>query len=104
MAGLSSVPIEKIEDVVQPTDTQLDALDQLDEALMKAVDILSQACPTAVAQTPVGRLEAMEKRLEAMIAAANTVRPALDDFYAALSNEQKAKFNRMGRDSARASR
>jgi hypothetical protein len=104
MAGLSSVPIDRIEDVVQPTDAQLDALDRLDEALTKAVDTLSQACPTTVAETPVGRLETMEKRLEAMIAAANTVRPALDDFYAALSNEQKAKFNRMGRDTARADR
>jgi hypothetical protein len=104
MAGLSTVPIDRIEEVVQPTDAQLDALDRLDEALTKAVDILSQACPTTVAQTPVGRLEVMEKRLEAMIEAAAAVRPALDDFYAALDNEQKAKFNRMGRDSARASR
>jgi hypothetical protein len=52
-------------------------------------------------QTPVGRLEQMEKRLEAMIAAANTVRPALGDFYASLSNEQKATFNRLDRDTAR---
>ena len=40
----------------------------------------------------------MQKRLEAMIEAANSVRPALQDFYAALSDEQKAKFNRLGRD------
>jgi hypothetical protein len=46
----------------------------------------------------------MEKRLEAMISAANAVRPALDDFYAVLSNEQKAKFNRLGRENARAGR
>jgi hypothetical protein len=25
------------------------------------------------------------------------VKPALDDFYASLSSEQKARFNRMGR-------
>jgi ribosomal protein L20A (L18A) len=100
-AGLSSVPIEQIEDVVQPTAAQNEALDRLDDALQKAVETLNQACPTTTAQTPVGRLEVMEKRLEALIAAASTVRPALDDFYAALSNEQKAKFNRMGRDSTR---
>jgi hypothetical protein len=45
----------------------------------------------------VGRLEVMQKRLEAMIEAANSVRPALDDFYAALGDEQKAKLNRLGR-------
>jgi hypothetical protein len=105
MAGLSSVPLERIEEVVQPTGAQLEALDQLDAALMKAVAILSQACPATVAPTPLGQLEAMEQRLEAMVAAANVVRPALDDFYAVLSDEQKAKFNRMGpRDTARVSR
>jgi hypothetical protein len=34
----------------------------------------------------------MEGRLRAMIDAANEVRPALDDFYASLSDEQKARF------------
>ena len=63
---------------------------------------LQKACPTTVATTPVGRLEAMQQRLEAMIAAANTVRPALDDFYASLGNEQKAKFNRLSRQTAQA--
>ena len=42
----------------------------------------------------------MQKRLEAMIEAANTVRPALEDFYASLNDEQKAKFNRLGRETA----
>jgi hypothetical protein len=36
-----------------------------------------------------------------MIEAANSVRPALQDLYATLSDEQKAKFNRLGRDSVR---
>jgi hypothetical protein len=35
-----------------------------------------------------------------MIEAANTVRSALSDFYASLSDEQKAKFNRLGRERA----
>ena len=38
--------------------------------------------------------------MDAMIEAANNVRPALEEFYAALSNEQKAKFNRLGRETA----
>jgi hypothetical protein len=100
-AGLSNLAVDRIEEVLQPTEAQEGALDRLGEATQKAVDILSEACPTDTPQTPVGRLEAMQKRLEAMIAAANAVRPALDDFYATLSNEQKAKFNRLGRDTAR---
>jgi LTXXQ motif family protein len=100
-AGLTALPIERIEEVVQPSVAQAGALDRLSEAMDKAVQVLQSACPTTIAQTPVGRLEVMQKRLEAMIEAANTVRPALEDFYASLNNEQKAKFNRLGRDSAR---
>jgi len=100
-AGLSNLAVERIEQAVQPTDAQYAALDRLDAATQKAVDTLQQACPTAIALTPVGRLEAMQKRLEAMIEAANAVRPALADFYAALGDEQKAKFNRLGREQAR---
>jgi hypothetical protein len=101
-SGLSGLAIDRIEDVVQPTDTQLAALDRLSDALDKAVGTLQAACPTTVAMTPVGRLEVMQQRLEAMVDAANTVRPALDDFYASLSNEQKAKFNRLSRQTAQA--
>jgi hypothetical protein len=36
-----------------------------------------------------------------MIEAANTVKPALDAFYASLNAEQKARFNRLGRELAR---
>ena len=82
---------------MQPTDAQEAGLDRLDEAMQKSVDILRDACPNTVPMTPVGRLDVMKQRLDAMIAAANAVRPALEDFYASLSDEQKAKFNRLGR-------
>ena len=58
------------------------------------------SCPNTIPQTPVGRLDVMQQRLEALIAAANVVRPALEEFYTALNDEQKAKFNRLGRDTA----
>jgi hypothetical protein len=99
-SGLSNLAINRIEDRVQPTDAQEAGLDRLDSALQKAVDTLRQACPNTTPLTPVGRLEVMQQRLEAMIEAANMVRPALEDFYASLSDEQKAKFNRLGRDSS----
>ena len=69
-------------------------------AMQKAVETLRGACPNTIPQTPVGRLDVMQKRLEAMIDAANTVRPALEEFYASLNDEQKAKFNRLGRETA----
>jgi hypothetical protein len=100
--GLASLPIEKIEDVVKPTDAQAAELKNLQDATAKAVSILQAACPNETPLTPPGRLEAMETRLKAMIDAANTVKPALDSFYASLSNEQKARFNRINRELAQA--
>ena len=98
--GLANLPIEKIADVVKPTDAQQDVFKQLQDATGKAVSLLQAACPEDVPITPPGRLAAMEKRLQAMVEAAKTVKPALDGFYASLSNEQKARFDRIGQQLA----
>jgi hypothetical protein len=100
--GLTNLPIEQIDEVVKPTDNQEKALDTLEDATQKAVSILQAACPEETPLTPPGRLAAMETRLQAMIDAANTVKPALDDFYGSLTSEQKARFNRIGRKVAQA--
>jgi hypothetical protein len=94
--GLTNLPMEKIEDAIKPTDAQEGVLKALEDATGQAVSILQAACPDETPLTPPGRLEAMEKRLQAMIEAANTVKPALGSFYASLSSEQKARFNRIG--------
>ena len=94
--GLSNLPIEKIEDALNPTDAQEAGLNKLQGATNKAVSLLQSACPDETPITPPGRLAAMEKRLQAMIDAANTVKPALESFYASLTSEQKARFNRIG--------
>ena len=86
--------------MVKPTGAQQDGLKQLQDATGKAVSLLQAACPEDTPLTPPGRLTAMEKRLQAMIDAANTVKPALDSFYASLSNEQKARFDRIGQQVA----
>ncbi len=95
-SGLTNLPIARIEAVIRPASTQKDALDRLSGATDKAVQALQAACPDSVPLTPVGRLEAMEKRLAAMLQAAKLVQPALDEFYATLSSEQKARFNGLG--------
>jgi hypothetical protein len=100
-SGLTNLPIERIEDAVRPTQQQQAALDRLDQATTQAVGILMNACPDYVPLTPVGRLEAMEKRLEAMVQAGRTVHPAMEEFYASLSNEQKARFNTLGQQAER---
>jgi hypothetical protein len=100
--GLTNLPIERIEDVVKPTDAQKADLKGLEEATAKAVSIMQAACPDETPITPPGRLEAMEKRLQAMIDAAKTVKPALESFYGSLTSEQKARFNRIGQTLAQA--
>jgi hypothetical protein len=98
--GLANLPIEKIEDVVNPNDAQAAQLSSLQDATNNAVAILQAACPNETPMTPPGRLDAMEKRLQAMVDAAKTVKPALESFYASLTSEQKARFNRIGRSLA----
>jgi hypothetical protein len=59
----------------------------------KASEALRLACPTEVPTTAVGRMEFMERRMEAMLQSVKTVRPAFDAFYATLSDEQKARLD-----------
>ncbi|WOH64547.1 Spy/CpxP family protein refolding chaperone [Bradyrhizobium sp. BWA-3-5] len=96
-SSLTQLPIERIEAVVRPAGGQKEALDRLSEVTRKAVAGLQSACPDEVPLTPIGRLEAMEQRLKAMLEAADWVQESLDAFYATLSSEQKARFNTMRR-------
>jgi LTXXQ motif family protein len=101
---LTQWPIERISQVVQPTEAQRAALDELKAESDKAIDLLKGACPNDLPSIPTGRLAAMQTRLETMLAAVKTVHPALDHFYQSLSDEQKARFNAIapGHDSASA--
>jgi LTXXQ motif family protein len=94
-SGIASLPLERIERAVQPDGAQRSALKELRDATSAAVNLLSSDCPTYRALTPVGRLQAMEQRLDAMLRAVQTVQPALEKFYASLGDEQKERFNRL---------
>ncbi|HZT03280.1 MAG TPA: Spy/CpxP family protein refolding chaperone, partial [Steroidobacteraceae bacterium] len=61
-AGLAEWRINRLERAVRPTEAQRPALDQLKVASKKAAEIISAACPRELSQSPVTRLEAMEKR------------------------------------------
>jgi uncharacterized protein YicC (UPF0701 family) len=99
-AGLTDWPIERIAQTVEPNDTQRAMLDELKAATAQALDILKAACPTALPSTPTGRIEAMHQRLDAMLQAVRTVRPAVEKFYQSLNDEQKARFNALGPDNS----
>jgi hypothetical protein len=95
-AGIGSLPTERIERAVRPTDAQRVTLKELSDAMSDASSALKSDCPSYRPLTPIGRLEAMEQRLDAMSRAVTTVQPALDRFYGTLSYEQKERFNRLG--------
>jgi hypothetical protein len=90
--GVTDFAIQKIAQQVNPDQKQQELLDALKAASVKAVEIMQQACPTELPSTPTGRLAAMRTRVDAMLKAVETVRPALDKFYQSLSDEQRERF------------
>jgi ABC-type transporter MlaC component len=94
---VAAVPTDRIDQVLRLDEAQRDALANLNKASSEAADILSRSCPQETALTPPGRVAAMEQRLDAMLQAVDVVQPALAGFYNSLSDEQKARFNRMQR-------
>jgi site-specific recombinase XerC len=89
-------PTDEIEARLHPNDTQRAALEVLQDASSRAVDILNGECQPKDAITPPARLNAVDRRLDAMQQAVNLVSAALEDFYATLSDEQKAQFEAIG--------
>ena len=95
-AGLAEWRMERIERLINPTEAQRAALNELRAASSKAAATIAAACPREFPTGASARLELMEKRLDAMLAAIKTVRPAFDAFYATLNDEQKALVNSGG--------
>ena len=95
-AGLAEWRIERIERTVRPTDTQRPKLDELRTASAKAAEIISAACPRELPQSPVARMEMMEKRLNAMLEAVKLVRPTFAAFYESLTPEQQSRLSNAG--------
>ena len=91
--GLTNFSIQKIAQQVEPDQNQQALLNDLKAATIKAVNILQAACPSELPSTPTGRLAAMRMRVDTMLQAVQTVRPALEKFYASLSDEQRERFN-----------
>jgi len=92
----NAVPViatDQIDKAVQPDAKQRAALVALGDAATKADDAILATCPAQAPLTPPGRLDAVRARLQAMLNGVGIVRPALQDFYASLSDEQKARFD-----------
>jgi hypothetical protein len=95
---IAGLPIDRIQQALNPNDEQRKALDDLGTASVKAAQTIKAACPKDVASTAPARLAAMQTRLEAMISAVQTVQPPLDHFYGLLNDEQKTRLTALGQD------
>jgi LTXXQ motif family protein len=99
---IAGLPIDQIQQAIQPNEAQRAALDDLANASVKAAQDIRAACPTQIALTAPARLAAMQRRIEAMISAVETVRTPLQKFYDLLNDEQKVRLNALGEDQHRA--
>jgi hypothetical protein len=95
---IAGLPIDRIQEALQPNDAQRSALDDLANASVKAAQDIKAACPTQIVLTAPARLASMQTRIEAMIAAVGIVEPPLQKFYDLLNDEQKARLNALGGD------
>jgi hypothetical protein len=91
--GFAEWRVDKIAELVKLTDAQRGKFDEFKAASIKSAEVMRNACLTDVPETIVGRTEAMEKRMDTMLQSIRTMRPALEAFYATLSDEQKAQLD-----------
>lgn len=84
---------ERLADRLKLTDEQRAKFEDFKTASSKAADAMRTACAADVGTTMPGRMDAMEKRMEAMLAGMRAVRPALDAFYSSLTEQQKARLD-----------
>ena len=75
-AGFAEWRLDRLERVVKPTDAQRAKFDEFKAASNKAAETMRATCAADVSATMAGRMEATEKRLEAMLQAVKSVRPA----------------------------
>ena len=85
--------LARVQRLVRPTDEQRGAFEELRMASARALEIMRAACPAERPLTPTARMAAAEKWLEARLQAVKVVRPALDNFYKLLSDEQKIRWS-----------
>jgi hypothetical protein len=76
------------------TDTQRAALGDLDRAIADAIKSARSACAAIVNAEPTARVQTMLERLWSVRVAGYLVREPLAKFYATLTREQRAKFER----------
>jgi hypothetical protein len=91
--GFTEWRAERLAEYIKLTDAQRASFDEFKTASIKSAAAMRNACRADVPETIVGRTEAMEKRMDTMLQAVKAMRPALEAFYATLSDEQKSRID-----------
>jgi hypothetical protein len=93
-AEFDNWPFDAIGQSVGADETQRNALVALRGSAKQAAERLAADCPQDVPAALSARLEAVEQGIDAALKAFDTVQPALQTFYGALDDEQKARLYR----------
>jgi hypothetical protein len=88
--------VGRITHATSPDDKQQPLLQKLATALGQANGYLIKSCPKDIPGDPVARLQMMVGQLDAMIMALEIVRPPLQAFEQALSDEQRGRLDGAG--------
>jgi len=92
--SIAHATIARIEETIQPEEAQRGALGEFRAALVAAISEIRATCPAANASlAPPERIDAMARRVWAVLQAATALRAPTDTFYNALNDEQKARLN-----------
>jgi hypothetical protein len=94
--GVGVLPMDRIEKAVEPTESQRVAFEELSTASAKAAAILNSACPSDAPLTPVGRIDALDKRLRAMDEAVDGLITPFSAFSKSLSDDQRRALGALG--------
>jgi hypothetical protein len=92
-AAAARWPADRIAARVRPAPAQRQPLQTLQMTTLGMAKQLATSCPASPPATPLARLDAVEKRLNAMLYAARVTAPALAGFYGTLSEVQKSAFD-----------
>jgi len=93
-ADFGNWPFDALARIAGADEDQRTALTALRDSAKKPAERLAADCPQDVPAAPSTRLEAVEQGIDAMLAAFDRVEPALQAFYGALDDEQKARLYR----------
>jgi hypothetical protein len=91
--GVPQLPVDRIEQTVRPIRTQIASLDGLKSASLRASEFVATSCPSEIPQTPLGRLDMVERRIAAMMETVQILRTPLAEFYNSLTDEQRRRLD-----------